>query len=94
MNNERSIVLNAVANQSSKIPTILDQNGNLGVSFAVNMLKQTKVGYNHDAIVTIYITYKLQKRTVNSPDLTLENCLFGACKITKAFDTSKCKCRI
>ena len=33
--------------------------------------------------------HKLQKRTVSSPDFTLENNLFGAVKITKNIDTNK-----
>ena len=32
--------------------------------------------------------YKLQKRTVNSPDFTVQNALFGALKITKDVNTS------
>ena len=33
--------------------------------------------------------YKLQRRNNNNADMTLENSLFGAVKITKNVDTSK-----
>ena len=34
------------------------------------------------------MTYKLRKRTNSNPDMTLENCIFGAVKITKDVNTS------
>ena len=79
-----------VANSSNVVPgLIINKNGKLSVAFSGNLLKQTKVAYNHGRIINIYITYKLQKKSNNNPDMTLENCLFGAIKITKDVDVSK-----
>ena len=50
-------------------------------------MKQSKIAYAHGAGINIYIVYKLQKRTKDS-DMTLENSLFGAIKITKDVNTS------
>ena len=38
--------------------------------------------------MNIYTVYKLQKRTVSSPDFTVQNTLFSAVKITKDVKTS------
>ena len=59
------------------------------MAFSGNILKQTKIAYNHGRIVNIYIVYKLEKRSNNNPHITLENSLFGAVKLTKNVDISK-----
>ena len=46
-----------------------------------DLLKQDKISYSHGPIVSIYVVYRLAPRTNNS-DVTLENCLFGAVKLT------------
>ena len=51
-------------------------------------MKQKKVGYAHGSGLNIYIACKLQKSTVNNPDFTVQNALFGAIKITKDINTS------
>ena len=53
------------------------------------VLKQARIAYFHGAIVNIYIVCKLQKRTNNNSDFTLENSLFGAISIQKNVDISK-----
>ena len=55
----------------------------------MDIFKNTKIAYNYGRIVNIYIRYKLRKISNNNLDLTLENCLFGAVKITKNVDRSK-----
>ena len=45
------------------------------------ILKQDKIACNHGSIVHIYIVYRLSPSITS--DITLENCLFGAVKITK-----------
>ena len=60
----------------------------LHVGFKGNYFKQNKIDYYHGAVVNIYIVYKLQKRTVISPDFTVQNALFGVVKITKDISTS------
>ena len=89
MYDDSNAVINSVTNSSSVVPRLLNESGKLDVAFSENLLKQTKVAYNHGRIVNIYITYELQKNSNNNPDMTLENSLFGAIKITKNFDVSK-----
>ena len=67
---------------------LLNQNNRLGIIFAGNLLKQDKIAYYHNAVVNIYIVYKLLKRTAISPDFTVQNALFGAVKVTKDVNTS------
>ena len=45
-------------------------------------LKQDKVTLNHRKIVNIHIVYDLESN-LNNSDPNLENCLFGAIKLTK-----------
>ena len=84
-----NVILTAVSNSSSVVPRLINENGKLKVSFSGNLLKQTKVAYNHGRIINIYIVYKLQKRSNDDADMTLENSLFGAVKITNDVNTSK-----
>ena len=50
-----------------------------------------KVIYDHEKIVSIYIVYDLQSNPNYNPGFTLENCLFGAVKVTKNADVNKYK---
>ena len=53
------------------------------VKFSGDCLKQEKIVFSHGKMVNIYIVYKI-KRSVNiSSYPMLENCLFGAVKLTK-----------
>ena len=54
-------------------------------------MKQNKLGYTHCSIINIYIFYELKNGTVNNPDFTAQNGLFGAIKLTKNVDTSNYK---
>ena len=45
-------------------------------------LKQDKSVFNHGKIVIIYIVYDLETN-LNNFDPALQNCLFGAVKLTK-----------
>ena len=60
------------------------------VKFNGDFLKQNKVTYNHGPILNIYIVYRLTPGTKDS-SITLENCLFGAVKLTKNADIDKYK---
>ena len=55
--------------------------------FRGGCLKQDKVTFNYEKIVNIYIIYDLQSNL----DPTLEDCLFGAVKITKNAKIEKYK---
>ena len=52
-------------------------------------LKQDKITYTHKNVVSIYIVYELGASNSQSDDLTLENCLFGAARLTKNADIDK-----
>ena len=65
-------------------------NARIKVKLNGNFLKQDKVTYNHGPIGNIYIVYRLIPDTKDCSD-TLENCVFGAVKLTKNVDIDKCK---
>ena len=56
-------------------------NARIKQNFSGDLLKQNKITYNHGPIVNIYIGHRLTPKT-NTSGVTLENCLFGAVKIT------------
>ena len=55
------------------------------LKFEGSCLRQDKITFNHEKIVNIYIVYELSSN-INNFEFTLENCLFGAVKITKNAD--------
>ena len=50
------------------------------------MLKQEKIAFNHGKLVNIYIVYEIERSVNISSYPTLENCLFGAVKLTTHID--------
>ena len=60
------------------------------VKFNRGSLKQDKVIYNHEPTVNIYVVCRLSP-VINALGFTLENCLFGAVKLTGNADTDKYK---
>ena len=70
----------------------LDYVGNkIRVKFKGICLKQEKITFSHGKIINIYIVCEIQKRVNISDRPTLENCLFGAVKLTKHVDVDKYK---
>ena len=63
---------------------------NTPAKFKGGCLKQHKPTFNHGKIVNIYIVYDLESN-LNNFDPALENCLFGAVKLTKNSDIGKYK---
>ena len=61
------------------------------VKFNGDCLKQDKITFNHGKIVNIYIVYEINKSINISDYPTLENCLFGAVRLTKNADIDKYK---
>ena len=53
------------------------------VEFKGSCLKQNKTTFNHGKIVNIYIVYEINRNFDISSYPLLENCLFGAVKLTK-----------
>ena len=58
------------------------------VNFGGISLKQDRVTFNHKKTVNIYIAYDL-KSSLNNFYPILQNCLFGAVKLTKYSDIAK-----
>ena len=81
--------IKAVSKSSNVVPKLVHDIPKLKLNFSGNLLKQTTVSYNQGSILNIYIVYRLSSRSNNNPEMALENCLFGAVKITKHSDTSK-----
>ena len=75
---DSNTILSSVANSTSFLPRLLNQNNRLVVTFRANILKMNRNLYNHGKTINICITYRLQKRNNYNADMTLENSLFGA----------------
>ena len=56
------------------------------VKFDGDCLKQEKITFNQVKIINIYIVYEIQRSVNINSYPTLENCLFGAVKLTKHVD--------
>ena len=59
------------------------------VEFNGSCLKQDKITFTHGKIVNIYIGYEINKNLPIRNYPALENCLFGAVKLTKNNDIDK-----
>ena len=53
------------------------------MKFNGDCLKQEKITFNYGKIANIYIVYQIERSVDISSYPTLENCLFGAVKMTK-----------
>ena len=56
------------------------------VKFNGDCLKQENISYDHGKVVNIYIVYGIDRNVDISSYTTLENCLFGAVKLTRHVD--------
>ena len=74
--------ISSVINSDGSVPKIVYDNVRIKVKFNGNLLKRNKVTCNHGPIVNIYNVYRLIPATKDS-SVTLQNCLFGAVKLTK-----------
>ena len=70
---------------NSLAPTLKYTGKKIYVKFSGSCLKQDKITFNHGKTVNIYIFYDL-KSNLNNFDPTLQNCLFGAVKLTNNSD--------
>ena len=68
-----------------------DNNGKRYFVFTATCLKEDEPKSKFQKIINIYIAYDLQSNLNYNPDFTLENCLFGAVKITTNTDVDKYK---
>ena len=86
---DEKIIPTATSTDKSATKTIYD-NARIKVEFNGDLLRQNQVTYNHGPAVNIYIVYQTTPDTKTS-NITLENCLFGAIKLTKNVDVGKYK---
>ena len=61
------------------------------VKFNGGYLKKDQPTILHEGMVNIYIFYEIEKSVNISDHLTIENCLFGAVKLTKHVDVDQYK---
>ena len=73
----------------SIIPNINCYDTRTAVEFNGSYLKQDKVTFNHEKVVSIYIVYAISKSINFSDYPTLENCLFGVVSLTKNADIDR-----
>ena len=79
LSNEK--IISVITPSYNIAPSLVYDNVKIKLKFVGSLLTQDKITYNHGKIVNIYIVYRLTS-TITS-DITLENCLFGAVRITK-----------
>ena len=79
MSNEKVSSING--SSSGTESKLVYDNARIKLKF-IGLLSQDKLTYNHGPTVNIYIVYILTPDTKDS-DITLENCLFGAVKLTE-----------
>ena len=82
--------ISSVMNSKGAFPRMVYDNARIKIKFNVNLLEQDNVTYNYEPIVNIYIVFRLTVDTKYS-SVTLQNCLFGAVKLTKNVDIDKYK---
>ena len=84
--------INSVTASTYKVTPQLSYYGTkTRVEFNGSCLKQDKITFNHGKVVNIYIVYEINKSINISDCPTLENCLFGAVRLTKNADITKFK---
>ena len=82
--------INSVTTSDGRVSQLVYDNARIEVRFIGNLLKQDKVTYNHGPIVNIYIVYRVTPASKDS-SVILQNCLFGAVKLTKNTNIDKYK---
>ena len=82
--------ISSVTISDGRVSKLVYDNTRIKVKFNGDLLKLNKVTHNHGPIVNIYIVYRLSPTSKDS-SVTLQNCLFGAVKLTKNADIDKYK---
>ena len=73
------------SNNNDQAPILEYDGREISLKLTGDLLKQSRLTYNHGPRVIIFIVYKLNTHTINT-DLALKHCLFGSVKITKDKD--------
>ena len=74
-------ISSATTSNYNQAPSLAYDNVRIKLQFVEDLLKQDKITCNHGPIVNIYFVYRLNLSITS--DITLENCPFGAVKLTK-----------
>ena len=82
--------IDSVTTSNCQVSKLVDNNARIKVKFHGDLSKQNKVTYSHGTMVNIFIVHSLIPTTKDS-SVTLQNCLFGAVKLTKNADIDKYK---
>ena len=82
--------ISSVTISDDRVSQLIYDNVRIKVKFNGEFLKLNKVTYNHGPIVNIYTVYRLIVTTKDS-SVTLQNCLFGAVKLTRNAGIDKYK---
>ena len=65
-------------------------NAKIPVKYGKSCLKQEKTAFEHGAVLNLYIVYEINLWPYNvQAEFTIENCLFGAIRVTKNVDKNK-----
>ena len=84
--------INSIKTANHSITPILDYYGTkTRVEFNGSCLKEDKITFNHGKLVNVYIVSEINKSINISDYPTLENCSFGAVRLTKNADINKHK---
>ena len=82
----------ANTNTDNDLAPIVKFNGSqMYLEFKKAVLKENKATYSHGSVANIYIVYKLKPYVNANTGLTINDCLFGAIKLTKNSDPVKYK---
>ena len=60
----------------------------MSLKFSGNLLRKSRVTYNHAPKINFFIVYKLNTHTINT-DFALKDCLFGSVRIAKDKDPDR-----
>ena len=77
-------IIKSASASTNILNPLLDYVGTkISLDFKGSCLKQDKISFDHGKIVNIYTAYEINKNFKIDSYPTLENCLFGAIKLTK-----------
>ena len=82
--------ISSASTSDDRVSELVFDNARIKVKFNGDLLKQNKVTYNHGSIVNTYTVDRLFPTTKDS-SVTIDDCLFGAVKLTKNTDIDKYK---
>ena len=80
MSNE---IIKPPTSSNNSLATLKYTGERMFVKFNASCLKQDKIAFNQEKVVSIYIVYDLKSTLHYDEDITLENGLFDAVKLTK-----------